>query len=42
MKTIKKTLSIVIENTRDLKKSKNKDNFENKLLLLKKKFKHFK
>ena len=36
MKTIKNTLSGVIENTRDPKKSKNKDSFENKRLFLKK------
>ena len=36
MKTIKNTLSGVIENIRDLKKSKNKDSFENKRLFLKK------
>ena len=42
VKTIKNTLSGVIENILDLKKSKNKDSFENKRLFLKKNFKHFK
>ena len=40
--TTKKTLSGFIENTRDLKKSENKDSFENKRLFLKKNLKHFK